>query len=64
MFRKKKLYEIVWESVRTYTTIIEAKDEIQALKKLYRKYDYIIPSIISVKEYTLKTQNETLNGGN
>ena len=53
MFGKKKLYEIVWKTVYSYTTIIVAKNEGQALKKFYKKYDCLIPSIISFKEYKI-----------
>ena len=53
MFGKKKLYEIIWKTVYSYTTIIVAKNEEQALKKFYKKYDCMIPSIISFKEYKI-----------
>ena len=49
MFKKKKLYEVVYELYATYTTIIEAKDEYQALKKFKKDYG-IRPSILSFKE--------------
>ena len=54
MFGKKKLYEIVWEYVSSCTTIIVAKNEAQALKKFYKEYGCLIPSIISFKEYKIE----------
>ena len=52
MFRKKKLYKIVYKLYCRYTTIIEAKDEYQALKKFKRevKNTGITPTIISFEE--------------
>jgi hypothetical protein len=52
MFRKKKLYKIVYELFSRYTTIIDAKDEYQALKKFKRevKNAGIRPTIISFEE--------------
>lgn len=64
MFRKEKLYEIVWKSLVIYTTLVAAKNEVQAIKKFYREHAILVPSIISFKEYKIETQNETLNGGN
>ena len=55
MFKKKKLYKIVFKMHATHTTIIDAKDEFQALKKLKketRNYG-IIPTIISFEEYNM-----------
>lgn len=56
MFKKKKLYKIVYQLLNTYTTIIEAKDECQAIKKLRKmnRYGYQ-PKIISIEEYKLDT---------
>lgn len=54
MFGKKKLYEIVWSSLVKRTTIIAARNETQALKKFYKKYDCHVPTIISFREYKLK----------
>lgn len=53
MFRKKKLYMIKYQLFATYTTIIAAKDEFQALKKFKKEMkheSFITPSIISFKE--------------
>lgn len=52
MFRKKRLYKIVYKLLVTYTTIIEAKDEFQALKKFKRevKDAGIRPTIILFEE--------------
>lgn len=56
MFKKKKLYKIVYELYARYTTIIEAKDEYQALKKFKRKVKNsgIRPTIISFEEYSIR----------
>ena len=53
MFRQKKLYRIVYELCARYTTIVEAKDEYQALKKFKREVGGvgIRPTIISFEEY-------------
>ena len=53
MFRRKKLYRIVYELGAIYTTIVEAKDECQALKKFKREVrdSGIRPTIISFEEY-------------
>lgn len=54
MFRKKKLYKIVYELYARYTTIIEAKDEYQAIKKFKKEVKTSIrPTIISFEEYKL-----------
>ena len=54
MFVKKKLYKIVYKRLSSYTMIIEARNECQALKKFYRKTKYgVEPSIISFEEYKL-----------
>jgi hypothetical protein len=54
MFKKKKLYKIVYEQLVTYTTIISAKDEHQALNKFHKMTQYgIVPSIISFEEYKI-----------
>lgn len=52
MFKKKKLYKIVYELFCTYTTIIEAKDEFQAIKKFKKEVanSGVRPSIISFEE--------------
>ena len=50
----KKLYKIVYKRLNSYTMIIEARNECQALRKFYRKTKYgIEPSIISFEEYKL-----------
>jgi hypothetical protein len=53
--KKKKMYKITYQLYTTYTTLIEAKDEFQALKKFKRevKYSGITPSIISFEEVSL-----------
>ena len=54
MFKKKKLYKIVYEMCHKYTAIIVAKDEIQAIRKFARKMNGIISySIISFEEYKI-----------
>ena len=52
MFKKKKLYKIKYQLFVTYTTIIGAKDEFQALKKFKRevKDAGVRPTIISFEE--------------
>ena len=52
MFKKKKLYRIKYQLFCTYVTIIEAKDEFQALKRFKRevKKTGITPTIISFEE--------------
>ena len=53
--KKKKIYKIVWEG--TYSrkvSLIIAKNEEQALKRFYRKYNSFVPSIISFKEYKIE----------
>ena len=52
MFKRKKLYRIVYELLTRYTTIIEAKDEYQAIKKFKKevKDAGIRPTIISFEE--------------
>jgi len=53
--KRKKMYKIVYRQLNTYTTIIEARDEFQALKKFHRMTQYgITPSIISFEEYKLE----------
>lgn len=55
MFKQKKLYKIDYELFARYTTIVEAKDEYQALKKFKKevKNAGIRPKIISFEEYKL-----------
>ena len=52
MFSKKKLYEIYWKSSYGVhrTTIIAARNEDKALKKFYKQYDCLLPSIITFNE--------------
>lgn len=54
LFKQKKLYKIQYRFIKNHTTIIEAKDEHQALKKFRRLYsmaeDY---DIYSIEEYKL-----------
>ena len=54
LFKKKKLYKIQYRFINCHTTIIEAKDEHQALKKFRRLHsmaeDY---DIYSIEEYKL-----------
>jgi hypothetical protein len=52
IFKRKRLFKIVYEKIGRYTTIIEARDEYHALRKFHRKMEYgIEPSIISIEEY-------------
>ena len=61
---KKKIYEIVWTGtfhiaiLKQRISLIVAKNEEQALKKFYKKYNPFVPSIDSFKEY--KVLNEVL----
>lgn len=52
MFKKKKLYRIKYQLMAIYTTIIEAKNEFQALKKFKRevKNSGVRPTILSFEE--------------
>lgn len=54
--KKKKMYKIVYQLYTTYTTLIEAKDEFQALRKFKRelKYSVIRPTIISFEEVSIQ----------
>ena len=54
MFRKKRLYKIVYKMLCYYTTIIEAKDEIQAIRKFNRKMSDKLYSIVSFEEYKVE----------
>ena len=49
--REKNLYEVIYrEGFREYTTVIEAKDRCQAVKKIRRMSTYYVPpEIISVR---------------
>jgi hypothetical protein len=51
--KKKKIYEIVWDGtfVEHNISLIVAKNEEQAIKRFYKKYNHFVPSIISFKEY-------------
>ena len=57
MFRKKKLYEIIYKThFLEYTTIIDAKNEIQAFRKFKREMkrnNNEVCRIISFKEYSV-----------
>ena len=55
---KKKIYEIVWDGtfVEHNVSLIVAKNEEQALKRFYKKYNHFVPSIISFKEYELQKE--------
>ena len=53
MFKKKKLYKIVYTMLCEYTVIIEAKDEFQAMRKFSRKMGDMMYSIISFEEYKI-----------
>ena len=56
MFKKKKLYKITYRVLNTYTTIISAKDEYQAINKLHRmiRRTYTYPAtIISFEEFNV-----------
>ena len=61
---KKKIYEIIWTGtfniaiLKQRISLIVAKNEEQALKKFYKKYNPFVPSIDSFKEY--KVLNEVL----
>lgn len=53
IFGQKKLYKVVYERYGTYTTIIEARDECHAIRKLHKMFEYssFKPSIISFERY-------------
>ena len=52
MFKKKKIYKIVYTKLETYTIFISAKDEHHAIKKFYKMTkNGIKPSILSFEEY-------------
>lgn len=54
MFKKKKLYKIVFKMLGEYSAIIEAKDKFQAIRKFNRKMgDNMLYDIISLEEYKL-----------
>lgn len=50
--KKKKIYEIVWYGtfVERNVSLIVAKNEEQAIKKFYKKYNHFVPSIFSFQE--------------
>ena len=48
LFKKKKLYKITYRIIATHSTIIEAVDEYQALRKFRRKQ---IGDVCSIEEY-------------
>ena len=53
MFKKKILYKITYQTFANYTTIIAAKDKVQALKKfrkMAKKEWFVVPEIISIQE--------------
>lgn len=56
MFKRKKLYKIVYELFARHTTIIEAEDEFQAFKKFKKEVRNvgIPPTIISFEELEIK----------
>lgn len=53
MFKKKKLYKIVYRMLVEHSTIIEAKDEFQAIKKFNKKMVGLIHEIVSFEEYKI-----------
>ena len=53
MFRKKKLYKIKYHMMASYTILIEAVDECQAIRKFRRKMGDRLYSIDSIEEYTV-----------
>lgn len=54
LFKQKKLYKIQYRFVNYHTTIIEAKDEHQAIKKFRRLYPMAKDcDIYSIEEYKL-----------
>ena len=52
-FERKKMYKIVYRQLAEYTTIIEARNEFQAIRKFHRMHEYsgITPSIVSFERY-------------
>lgn len=54
MFRKKKLYKVTFRLLSTYSTIVAAKDECQAARKVYRMNKTgVLCEILSVEEYNI-----------
>lgn len=51
MFRKKKLYKIVYQKMATYTVIVDARDEYHAIKQFRNMMGDDLYSIISFEEY-------------
>lgn len=53
LFGQKKLYKVVYERYGTHTTIIEARDECHAVRKLHKMFAYYSrkPDIISFERY-------------
>lgn len=53
IFGQKKLYKVVYERYGTCTTIIEARDECHAIRKLHKMFEYSShkPNIISFERY-------------
>lgn len=54
MFKKKKLYKIVYEMVYKYNIIVEAKNEFQAIRKFKKEMGNRLYSIISFEEYKVE----------
>lgn len=54
MFKKKKLYKVTFRLLSTHTTIVDAKDECQAVSKVHRRNKTgVLCEIISVEEYNV-----------
>ena len=54
MFKKKKLYKIVYRQILTYTVIISAKDEHHAINKFHKMTkNEMKPTILSFEEYKI-----------
>lgn len=53
MFKRRKLYKIVYRRLSKYTMFIKARDESHALKKFYKKTDRddgLTPSLVMIEE--------------
>lgn len=54
-FGRKRMYKVVYRMLNTYTTIVEARNEFQAIRKFHKmtRDSGITPSIISFEEYRI-----------
>ena len=62
MFKKKKLYKIVYRLLGEHNTIIEAKDEFEAIEKFNEKRGKEPHTIVSFEEYKFEECKGGING--